>query len=138
MVTQAAAQPKTTKNLDKLSYEKLKKLCPDLAKLKENEFFILKAASKTAPDVVIGCIKPESLPKYAGVYEICSQYGDIKIFATVEASHKDKTASALMYETEKGGQKKKVEAQDTRFQDLLNGLSAKGYKQENSQTAAHR
>lgn len=132
MTSLTAPQPPKAKTLDNLAYDNLKKLCPDLAKLKEDQFLILKAKSKAAPDVTIGCKHPEK-GEYSGVYEICSQHGEIKVSTTIEISHKDKTAVAMMFETDRAGEKKRTEGTVARFQDLLKDLTLKGYKQANTQ-----
>lgn len=96
MVSQIAEAPNQKKgnSLDNLAYDNLKKLCPDIAKLKEGEFLILKTKSKTALDVSIGCKHPEK-GEFSGIYEIYSIHQDTKVFTTVDISHKNKTAFAI-------------------------------------------
>ncbi len=118
--------------IDNHAYKNLVNLCPDIAQLKADEYRVLAAKSKAAPEIVIGCKKAENDP-YAGVYEIQTKQGDNLLAAIIEVSHKDQTASAMLFETYKAGQKTVTEpTTEGRLQDLLNDLNRKGYKSPNT------
>lgn len=132
MTAQLALNPQTIKNPETIAYENLLQLCPTMAKLKQDEFVILKSRFKAAPEITIGCKHPESIEN-SGIYEIGSQHGETKVYTTIEVSHTKKFALALTYETKKDNQKKIVEASEQRLIDLLNNLKNRGYTSEVSQ-----
>jgi hypothetical protein len=134
MNTVADSRNKTHKTAAHIGYENILRISPDLKSLDEGSFIILKTKSKESFEATIGCKKTES-GKFPGIYEIVSHYDNKKIFTTVEISHKEKTAAALMHEVYEIDGPKTTTFEDNeapqRFNDIVRTLAMKGYQQEN-------
>jgi hypothetical protein len=122
-ITQAKQQIKAPKTaIDGALYQNLTKFCPDLPKLKEGDFRVLK--SPRSQEIVIGCVKPAT-PQYPnGIYEIDHPKNEGKASLTVEVSHRDKSASAMILKE----QGKSAETSDNYFYKLLKDMERGGYK----------
>ena len=126
---EAKTQNHTAKTpIDRALYQNLTKFCPNLPKLQDGDFSVLK--SPQSSEIIIGCVKHATLQYPNGIYQIEHPKDGDKATLTIEVSFKEKTATAMTLKV----QGKTIEVEDKYFYKLLKDIERSGYKADKNAT----
>lgn len=125
-------EPKTKTSIDKALYQNLIKFCPQLPKMQEGEYNILKAPRKE--DITIGCVNHATLYYPNGIYQIEHSKEGEKATLTIEVAFKQKAATAMTLKI----QGKTIDIDDKYFYKLLKDIERSGYQGANRNAAFER